>query len=503
MTVPSILLILLCAPPVGLAFGLVGGGGVWYVSESQRARHGCSGTHQQQGTGIGLTSWQRAFASASGRISRPPGTALFARPKPTDEEMEQRKEQLRVLLSASKEKIDKLVRQNPSVIIRSDIEKNHGPKLKLLQERLGVSEGDAGKMCLTANRLLTNSLATSENRMDWLQARLNLNKSQLRKIVERGPAVLALSRETLEKKMDWLQARLNLNKSQLRTIVKRDPIVLTLSINGNLEPTIDNIQSSVDLSDKELTKIFVKSPDVLRFNMSAENIKQRLSLLQEILDLPEVDIGGLRKCIITRPKILFWKEESMKESQQWIQQRFGLGDARIALMCRSRSQLLSSNTTTLGDNTNSIQAVLSLSDDELSDLVSKFPAILCCYSIEENIKPKLRYLRTRFELDDDALKHLVLKAPSLFSLPEGNIEEKLQFYSTLVGEREAKRLVIKSSSLLRQSLEKRLKPRLEEVKNSGVKVRWNETLIQRLAIRTPDQWEKYKLGEARRGGAAS
>ena len=379
--------------------------------------------------------------------------------------MDERKEQLRVLLSASKEEIDKLVHQNPSVLICSDIEKNRGPKLKLLEERLGISKEAAGQLCIRRERLLSLSLAT------------------------------------LEEKMNWLQARLNLNKSQLRTIVERDPIVLTLSIDDNLEPTIDAIQSSLKLSDKELTKIFVKSPDLL--NKSGENIKQRLSLLREILDLPEGDVEGVRKRIIIRPELLFWPEESMKESQQWIQQRFGLGDARIALMCRSRSQLLSSNTTTLGDNTNSIQAVLSLSDDELSALVSKFSAILCCYSIEENIKPKLRYLRTRFELDDDALKNLVLKATQLFSLSEGDIEEKFQFYSNLVGEREAKRLVVKSSNLLNQSLEKRLKPRLEEVKNSGVKVRWNETLIQRLAIRTPDQWERYKLGEASKGRPAS
>jgi len=151
------------------------------------------------------------------------------------------------------------------------------------------------------------------------------------------------------------------------------------------------------------------------------------------------------------------------------------------------------------EKADSIQADISLSDDELSALVSKFPAILCCYSIEENIKPKLRYLRTRFELDDDALKNLVLKAPQLFGLSEGDIEEKLQFYSNLVGEREAKRLVIKSNSLLIQSLKKRLKPRLEEVEKSGVKVRWNETLIQRLARRTKGQWDRYKMGEAKRG----
>ena len=101
-------------------------------------------------------------------------------------------------------------------------------------------------------------------------------------------------------------------------------------------------------------------------------------------------------------------------------------------------------------------------------------------------------------MDDDALKDLVLKAPQLFGYPTGTIEEKLQFYSNLVGEEEVKRLVVKSSNLLNQSL-KKLNSRLEEVKKSGAKVRWNETLIQRLARRTPDQWEAYGLGEAKRG----
>ena len=374
--------------------------------------------------------------------------------------MEERKEQLRVLLSASKEEIDKLVRQNPNVIICSDIEKNRGPKLKLLQERLGTSKKAAGQLCLKGNRLLDTKLATLENRMDWLQARLNLNKSQLRKIVERRPNILACS------------------------------------IEDNLEPTINDIQSSLELSDKELIKLIVQSPDVLTQNMSAVNIKQRLSLLQEILDLPEGDVEGVRKKCIVSPPLLFWPEESMKESQQWIQKRFGLGDAKIAQMCRNMPQLLFSNTTTLDDKAASIQTALSHSDEELSKLVSKFPAILTC-SPKENIKPKLRYLRTRFELDDDALKNLVLKAYPLFGYPTGNIEEKLQFYSALVGEKEAKRLVIKSSSLLNQSLEKRLKPRLEEVKKSGVKVRWDEILIKRLATRTPDLWGRFKLGDAR------
>jgi hypothetical protein len=106
-------------------------------------------------------------------------------------------------------------------------------------------------------------------------------------------------------------------------------------------------------------------------------------------------------------------------------------------------------------------------------------------------------------LDDDSLKNLVLKCTPLFSYSDEHIEKKLQFYSNLVGEREAKRLVIKYSSLMRQGLKTRLNHRLEEVEKSGVKVRWNETLIKRLATRRDGLWEKYMLDEAPRGGVAS
>ena len=170
-------------------------------------------------------------------------------------------------------------------------------------------------------------------------------------------------------------------------------------------------------------------------------------------------------------------------------------------MCRTHCHLLLRNSTSLSKKADSIQAALSLSDEELSDLVAKYPSILSV-STEKNLRPKLQYLRTRFQLDDDSLKNLLLNQQPLLGLSEGNIEDKFQFYSNLIGEREAKRLVVKSSNLLTKSLEKRLKPRLEEVEKMGVKVRWSEILVRRLAIRTPDQWRRYKLGDAPRGGAS-
>ena len=120
---------------------------------------------------------------------------LFARPKPSDDEMAERKEQLRDLLSAAEAEIDKLARLNPTVLNHPDISEVHGPKLPLLQNRLGISKKEASRLCLKANRLLNVSLETLEGRIDWLQARLNLSMADLRKIIKRSPVVLTCSTE--------------------------------------------------------------------------------------------------------------------------------------------------------------------------------------------------------------------------------------------------------------------------------------------------------------------
>ena len=152
-----------------------------------------------------------------------------------------------------------------------------------MQKSLGISQKTAGKLCLSANRLLSVSLATLEGRINWLQARFNTSEVKLRKTIERRPEVL------------------------------------TFSIEGNVEPSLENIQSGLELSDKELTKMIVNQPDTLLHNFSSfEKLAARLSFLRDFLSIEEGDIAKLRKVISKRPEILYWPEESMLESQQWI-----------------------------------------------------------------------------------------------------------------------------------------------------------------------------------------
>ena len=391
---------------------------------------------------------------------------LFASPKPSDEELEQRKEQLRILLSATDKEIEKLVRNNPTVLQRRDIVGAHGPKLKLIEERLGISKKEASRLCLKANRLLNVML------------------------------------ETLESKIDWLQARLNLNKVQLRRIIEGSPVALALSIEDNLEPTLDNIQSGLGLSDKELTKIVWKTPEVLQKNFSFEKLAVRLSFLRDLLSIKEGDIAKLRKAVLKRPEILFWPEESMLESQQWIKNRFGYGDSKVAQICRSFLDPLISSIDTLEKKAGDIQTELALDNDELKQMISSTAKVLAM-SVDESIKPKMEFFRLTFALDAEEAKGLVLRYPVFFTLSiEKNIEAKLEFYSELAGKAVAEEAILENPNLLLQSLKTRLKPRLAEVEEQGSKVRWTKTLLFRMALRTPAQWEAYGLDDAPRGRSA-
>ena len=187
----------------------------------------------------------------------------------------------------------------------------------------------------------------------------------------------------------------------------------------------------------------------------------------------------------------------MLEIQQWMKDRFGFGVSEIAKMSRKKTDLLTSKVETLEEKADWLQKELHLHDEELSKLISVKSEILL-FNMEEKIKPKIKYLRRTFQLNGEEVKDLLLRCHYLFNYTiEKNLEKKLNFYAKLIGKRAAKKLVFERSYLIANySLERKLEPRLEEVRKSGKKIMWDETLISRLAMRTDDQWKKYGLGDA-------
>lgn len=126
------------------------------------------------------------------------------------------------------------------------------------------------------------------------------------------------------------------------------------------------------------------------------------------------------------------------------------------------------------------------------------------YGLEKRLKPRLEEVLKsgqKVQWDKSLVSRLATRTNEqweeygLGDASEKTIDKRVAFYSRLLGEREAKRLIMQSPYfVINYSLERRLKPRLEEVQKSGQKVEWDKKLVIRLATRTDKQWEEYGLG---------
>ena len=397
-------------------------------------------------------------------------TTLFGHDaeSPDDNRLEVRnsqKEQLAKALSRTMEEIEIIVACNPN-LLRSIVKKSIAPKVALLQKRLGFTRKEAGRVASTlkAVRMLTNSI------------------------------------DLLETKIDWIMSELQLNKSQMRSLVKASSgAILASSLESHVAPKVELLREFVGLDNKQIVKV-LSSPYVYK-KISPEHMRHRLTLLREIFGIDETDVATLQKYVLRHVEILFLKEEDIVERYNWMRERLKSSKYTTAQIIKKQGKPLAISIESMENMVDWLQKALNLTHDEVAAFVAKFPSIFC-YNIEERLELKLRYLRERFGLDDEHLKDLLLRMPGLFSYSDEKIEEKLQFYSTLVGEEKAKIMVVESPNLIvTASLENRLQPRLAEVQKSEKKVKWDKVLIQRLARRYDDAWDKYGIGDAPRGRA--
>ena len=111
------------------------------------------------------------------------------------------------------------------------------------------------------------------------------------------------------------------------------------------------------------------------------------------------------------------------------------------------------------------------------------------YSISDNLEPTLHWMQNRLSLTDNELSNLVQKLPTLFGCSvANNLEPTLNFYIDALGgdEDKASGLVMKDPGIFTSSLEKRLKPRLEEARDAGLII--DARRLQRIAKYTEKQW---------------
>ena len=159
------------------------------------------------------------------------------------------------------------------------------------------------------------------------------------------------------------------------------------------------------------------------------------------------------------------------------------------LMCKSPRLLGRNVTLSVEPKVNWLQQRLGWNNATLSKIVKRNPSILACNSTT-GLAPTLDWLQPRLDLDDATLSFMIQNSPSLMNCNvDSNLEPTLNFYiDALESEEDALALVIRNPRLFSFSLDKRLRPRLEQARDAGIGI--DVGCLKRLAEYTDGQWER-------------
>ena len=288
----------------------------------------------------------------------------------------------------------------------------------------------------------------------YLSNRMGFSEEKLDKLEDRNYpcSILTLDIGILDERANWLKNRFSLTENQIKKITQLQPMILgrPSESDGGLASKIEYLQKRLPLlNDAALGKLIQRRPQIIGISIS-ENIEPTLVWLQQRLLLDDV---ALSRLIILSPGPLTLSiPDNMEPKLDWLQQR------------------------------------LSLTDDELSKLIQRLPALFG-YNIHTNIEPKLDWLQQRLSLTDEQLSKMIQRLPSLFCYNiDSNLEPTLNFYIDALGDETAISFVTNNPSSLGMSLEKKLKPRLEEARAAGMKI--DSTCLQHIWRDTIDKWNE-------------
>ena len=161
---------------------------------------------------------------------------------------EQVRELLRTRLALTDAELDRMVRRRPLGALTTI-----KPKLDWLQRRLDLDQAQLARLVRREPTVLTNSVERNNApTLDWLQTRLELDTAQLGRMVVKLPALIGKRPESMEENCVWLRRRLGLDAAETRRLVVGFPPLLYLSVEDNLAPTLDWLQTRLDLDDAQL-----------------------------------------------------------------------------------------------------------------------------------------------------------------------------------------------------------------------------------------------------------
>lgn len=255
---------------------------------------------------------------------------------------------------------------------------------------------------------------------------------------------------------------LGMDMDSIQKIARKLPSFIYYSLDRKIKPTVDFLLD-LGVSKQDMPKILQRRPQLCGLSLT-ENLKPTMLYLESI----GVDKAQWVKVITSFPAVLTYSRQKMKSSIDFLL-KLGVPEGNIGKILTRNPRILSYS---VEEKLGPVSKYFASLGIDVASLIQKCPQNLGL-SIEANLKPMTEFLDERgFSIEEIGM--MVNRYGALYTLSlEDNLVPKWEYFLTMGYPRSE---LVKFPHYFGYSLEKRIKPRFNRVRECGVSLCLNRML---------------------------
>lgn len=186
-------------------------------------------------------------------------------------------------MELSVEQLQKIVKKNPNILLYS-VEENLIPKLVYYMiMRLQMNTRQIHKLLLTYPLILDCNLERTILPLTvYFMNELEYSPIEFRNILLKFPRLVTHSLRKVKRTIGYFRYELNMIPTQVKKVIYRAPVILGLNLEQNIQPKVQYLQSTLDLSNEELHIVLAAMPSLVLLN-SEGNLQPKIDYLSSTL----------------------------------------------------------------------------------------------------------------------------------------------------------------------------------------------------------------------------
>eukprot|EP00523_Entomoneis_sp_CCMP467_P003364 CAMPEP_0168752438 /NCGR_PEP_ID=MMETSP0724-20121128/18385_1 /TAXON_ID=265536 /ORGANISM="Amphiprora sp., Strain CCMP467" /LENGTH=592 /DNA_ID=CAMNT_0008800685 /DNA_START=200 /DNA_END=1975 /DNA_ORIENTATION=- len=321
--------------------------------------------------------------------------------------------------------LQSIVRRGPALLHLS-ADKNMAPTILYLLRLLDFSRKELKEMVLACPAILGYKKETLKAKVRFFTDVMRFTVPEARKVLLKEPKLWRASVKTgLMPHWRFLVLDLELNRDVLaHKILARNPRILIYSRDNNLVPKlIFYCIMTLHMEPHHVQKLLTKYPNFLDYNLDRCILPMTRYFLQDL----EFSPTEFRAMLLAYPKLVTHSLSKIKYTVGFFRYELGLTGMQVKRVLYQAPQVLGMNDDTLRKKIDYLKQTYGLDEHstdqgQLQTVLVGMPRLLVL-NIENNLQPKVHYLREVFGGDLEALKNAVLRLPTLLAY---SLEKRIQ-----------------------------------------------------------------------------